>query len=86
MLASFFSTLFQIFFNEPLAFTASHAVQGAGFPAPAFAYRPSGLPFFQAALPGIRFIKCIRVFLNSDPIKPRRRRNTRRSYFALAGL
>ena len=50
----FFSILFQIFFNEPLAFTASHAVQGAGFPAPAFAYRPSGLPFFQAALPGIR--------------------------------
>ena len=72
-------------FKEPLAFSASHAVVVGAF-APRPAYRPSGLPFFHAALPGIRFMRCIRVFLNSGPFIPRRRRKTRRSYLALASL
>ena len=72
-------------FKEPLAFSASHAVVVGAF-APRLAYRPFGLPFFQAALPGIHFMRCIRVFLNSVPIIPRRRRKTRRAYRALSGL
>ena len=87
MLAPFSRLYFQLFFKEPLAIDASHAVKGGpGFPAPVLFYRPSGLPFFQAEEPGIRFMRCIRVFLNSGPIIPRRRRKTRRSYLALAGL
>ena len=73
-------------FKEPLAISASHAVVVGGFRPPVPAYRPFGLPFFQAALPGIRFMRCIRVFLNSVPIIPRRRRKTRRSYRALSAL
>lgn len=60
--------------------------EGRGSRPPVPFYRPSGLPFFQADEPGIRFIKCIRVFLNFGPMSPRRRRKTRRSYLALAGL
>ena len=37
--------------------------EGRGSRPPVPFYRPSGLPFFQAEEPGIRFIKCIRVFL-----------------------
>ena len=87
MLAHFFEIYFQTFFKEPLAIDASHADSGGPVSRPpVLSYRPSGRPFFQAELPGIRFIRCIRVFLNSGPMSPRRRRKTRRSYLALAGL
>ena len=48
------------------------------------AYRPSGLPCFHAVFPGRCLRRCMRTFLNSSPISPRRRRKTRMSYFALS--
>ena len=78
--------LFSIIFSNSHLLLLQNTLWLWGAFAPRPAYRPSGLPFFHAALPGIRFIRCIRVFLNSGPFIPRRRRKTRRSYLALVSL
>ena len=49
-------------------------------------YRPSGLPCFQAVLPGRFFSMWYRAVLNSGPFMFRRRRKTRMSYLALSSL
>ena len=87
MLAPFSDFISNIFSKNRLLLTqAMLSKEGRGSRPPVPFYRPSGLPFFQAEEPGIRFMRCIRVFLNSGPMSPRRRRKTRRSYLALAGL
>ena len=75
-----------LYFQRTACFFRKPRCGCGGLLPPVPAYRPSGLPFFQAAETGIRFIRCIRVFLNSVPIIPRRRRKTRRSYRALSAL
>ena len=75
-----------LYFQRTACFLRKPRCGSGGLSPPVPAYRPFGLPFFQAALPGIRFMRCIRVFLNSVPIIPRRRRKTRRSYRALSAL
>ena len=75
-----------LYFQRTACFFSNPRCGCGGLAPPVLAYRPFGLPFFQAALPGIRFMRCIRVFLNSVPIIPRRRRKTRRSYRALSAL
>ena len=68
--------LFLIYFQSATCIYGKPRCGSGGLSPPVPAYLPSGLPFFHAEFPGIRLVRCIRLFLNSGPIKPRRRRKT----------
>ena len=78
--------IFQIYYQRTTCIRIKSCCYYGGLSPPVPFYRPSGLPFFHAEEPGIRFIRCIRLFLNSGPMNSIRRRKTRRSYLALASL
>ena len=87
MLAPFSDFISNIFSKNRLLLTQAMLLkEGRGSRPPVPFYRPSGLPFFQAELPGIFFKRWYRAVLNSGPTIESLRRKTLKSYLALAGL